>query len=155
MEKRTLIESAGLLEPLNAEAQNEYSEKSGLITHSVNRLMLSRNDLSELIGENNAQVMKDNHSNHTKFMISVFHHPNKAVFTETIIWVFRTYLNRGFSVRYWYVQLDCWLDVLNKHLSPESFRQIQPYYLWIKENIPVFVKLSDIETEGKKPKLNE
>ena len=123
----------------------EYLQKMTLLCAELNKLMLEREDLKEIVGPENLPLMQDNHTNHAKFMYSIFSQFNAEILVDTILWVFRAYRSRGFHSLYWSVQLNGWLTVLEKHMSTESFSVIQKYYSWMIINIPGFVLLSDGE----------
>lgn len=105
--------------------------------------MLDRSDLVHLIGENNMEMMKDNHANHVRFIASILKNYNAEVLMDTVLWVFRAYRSHGFSTSYWAAQLNAWIIIMKESLSSEAFREVYPLYKWMQIHIPVFVKLSD------------
>ncbi len=121
----------------------EFISKADAITIILNDGLSQRNDILKLIGEGNLDMMYDNHRNHIRFMISLFNDCNPAVFTETVLWVFRAYRSHGFKLTYWPAQLDTWMDTFNKELSRECFDQIYPFYDWLILNNPLFAFISD------------
>ena len=44
------------------------------------------------------------------------------VLVNTVLWVFRAYRAHGFNLTYWPAQLDTWVVLLEKHLSPSVGR---------------------------------
>lgn len=142
MNYRYLIQSAKNIPVANEKAVGEYNDKKDILIAEINNYMESRSDLYLLIGENNIDMMKDNHANHVRFIHSILKNPNAEVLTETVLWVFRAYRNHGFSGSYWAAQLNAWMDILKDKLSKESFEQIIPLYEWMQVNIPSFEKLS-------------
>jgi hypothetical protein len=149
MDKTYLINSALGIKKVPYEATKEYVEKGELLIGQVNELMINRPDLFMLIGENNRDMMKDNHSNHHRFMASVFEFPNAEVLVETILWVFRAYRSHGFQDTYWAAQINSWLAAIKKHLSVQAYEQISPYYIWIQINIPLFATISATDSNTK------
>lgn len=143
MDKNSLMESALKLKQVSVESAEEFMEKAEDMTSKMNKIMLSRTDLTDIIGEKNISMMQDNHANHARFLSSIFLHYNADVFIETILWVFRAYRSHGFTTNYWAAQLNNWIMIFKKELSPECFKEIYPYYDWMQINIPLFVKLSD------------
>ncbi len=143
MDKSILTASASKLNKVSAAALEEYLKKADLLVSKVNSLMIERQDIEKLIGEDNLTMMKDNHANHVRFMASIFKNPNPEVFIETVLWVFRAYRNHGFKTNYWAAQMNTWFLVLKESLSEESYQEIFPYYEWIQINIPLFVELSN------------
>ncbi len=144
MNEKYLIETAKQLDIISESAYQEYSSKADLLRERINSKMMSRPDIIELVGEKNIDMMKDNHSNHIRFMASIFKYHNPEILVDTIIWVFRAYRNRGFNENYWAAQINTWLGILNEVLSPQAYKEIATYYEWIQVNIPIFVKLSEI-----------
>ncbi len=143
MTKETLLESAESLKQPSALSAKEFEEKSEILSAEMNRLMGSRSDLVQLIGDGNTAMMGDNHRNHARFMSSVFQHFQPVVLVETVLWVYRAYRSHGFHLTYWPAQLDQWVELFKGHLSPEAFQEIYPFYHWMIVNQPAFVMESD------------
>lgn len=143
MDKKQLLETANQLKKVSEKTATEYNQKAEQITSKMNVLMQERKDLENLIGENNFEMMKDNNANHVRFIASILKNYNPTVLTDTILWVFRAYRSHGFMTNYWAAQLNSWIALLKKTLTPESYDEIYPYYEWILLNIPSFVTLSD------------
>ncbi len=136
--KEQLIESASEVIQPESGAALEYEIKILALIDGVNQLMLQRKDIVQLVGENNLEMMKNNHANHARFIASIMLNYDPEILVESILWVFRAYQSHGFSSNYWPAQLNVWLTVLENTLTPESFRQIQPLYQWMIVNIPMF-----------------
>jgi hypothetical protein len=143
MKKEDLFKSASTLKKPSPEAIAEFATKADAMTTHLNDRLSHRDDLIQLIGEGNLQMMFDNHNNHMRFMISLFNDYNPVVFTETVLWVFRAYRSHGFKLTYWPAQLDNWVDIFNKELSPECLNQVYPFYDWMIVNNPLFALISD------------
>lgn len=143
MTKDQLLESARQLKQPANTATEEYSSKRGQLVAEIDKIMLSRPDLVNLIGNDNQAMMQDNHQNHAQFMESMFTSFQPEVLVETVIWVFKAYRSHQFHSTYWSAQLNTWQQVLEKGLTPESYKEIQPFYHWMIVNIPVFSKLRD------------
>lgn len=143
MEKETLFKSASKLKQPSGEVIAEFTSKADAMTATLNDRFSRRNDIVQLIGEGNLDMMYDNHRNHVRFMISLFTDYNPVVFTETVLWVFRAYRSHGFKLTYWPAQLDNWVDIFKKELSQECFDQIYPFYDWMIVNNPLFALISD------------
>ncbi len=152
MDKKTLIESANRLNSVSLNSVKEYIEKSDLLVAEINRCMKSREDIVSLIGTDNIAMMKDNHSNHVRFIASILGNRNDEVLVETILWVFRAYRSHNFTTNYWASQLNAWIDIIKKELSPQAFSEIYPYYEWMQLNIPLFVYISDEKLDALKSK---
>jgi hypothetical protein len=139
MTKTNLLKSAEMLK----QPSHEFEEKRELLAAEMNLLMLSRNDLTLLVGEGNSSMMEDNHRNHARFMTSVFLDYQPQILVETVLWVFRAYRSHGFKLTYWPAQLDQWVELLKTHLTKETFKEIYPFYNWMIINQPAFVFESD------------
>jgi len=143
MKKEDLLQSASKLNQPSGDAIAEYASRADAMTSILNKRLSQRNDIEQLIGAGNLEMMYDNHRNHVRFMISLFHDYNPVVFTETVLWVFRAYRSHGFKLTYWPAQLDNWVDIFKNELSQDCFDQIYPFYDWMIVNNPLFTFLSD------------
>lgn len=143
MKRIDLIESAGKLVQVDEMFAKEYESKRDILVDLMNKKMVSRADIKEMVGELNIEMMKDNHANHARFMESIFTKHSPEVLVDTILWVFRAYQSRNFSSTYWAAQLNSWIDILKKELTSDCYVAIYPYYNWMQINIPNFVALCD------------
>lgn len=143
MDRNYLLETATQLKCVSAASAEEYFQKTEQLVAQMNTLMLGKADIESLVGKDNLDMMKDNHANHARFMLSVFKNFNPEVFVETVLWVFRAYRSHGFTTNYWATQLNTWIYLLKESLTSESYSEIYPYYEWIQINIPILVKVSD------------
>ena len=143
MDKNYLLETARAIKQVDPEIAEEYTQKSDKLISRINKSMLERPEIEKLVGVDNVNMMKDNHSNHVRFIASILKHDNPEVFVDTVLWVFRAYRSHGFTSNYWATQLNTWIEILKKDLTEESFNQIYPYYEWMQIHIPVFVKITD------------
>lgn len=152
MDKSYLIQSAGLLKSVSQPALLEYQMNTDKLLGLINQRMQQRKDIGSLIGENNLQMMFDNHANHVRFMTSMFKNFNANVLVETVLWVFGAYQSHGFHSKYWAAQLNTWIEVLKSELSPGTFNEIYPFYEWMQVNIPHFTLLSSNAINSNEPK---
>ncbi len=146
MNREDLILLADKITRPDSEASDEYSRNIDLMTAEMNRKMSNLPDLEELIGPDNLQSMIDNHSNHGRFMHSLFTNFKPEVLVDTVIWVMRAYQARGFHKKYWEVQLKTWTDIFKKHLSPHAYASISPVYYFILKNLNTFEFLANQES---------
>jgi hypothetical protein len=137
-----LIQSASALGPFDPAATDEYDQKQDIMIAKINTIMLQRPDIGEIVGVNNTDMMKDNHANHARFIVSIMRNFDPTVLTETILWVFRAYRSHGFSSLYWAAQLNAWMGILNDNMPKDSLPKIRELYSWMQVNIPVFEALS-------------
>ncbi len=148
MDKNELLTTAKLLEQVSIKTAEEYNQKSDLLISKINFMMLERPDIESLVGMDNINMMKDNHSNHVRFIASILRNNHPDVLVETVLWVFRAYRSHGFTTNYWAAQLNSWIIVLKEILSTDCYAEIYPYYEWMQVNIPIFVKVSNEELEA-------
>ena len=151
MDRSQRIETTGGLKSVSRESLEELSAKRESLVKRLNEVMLARPDIMNLVGEENLEMMKDNHANHSRFMESVFTNFNAEVLVDTVLWVFRAYRTRGFSSAYWAAQLNNWIVLYSQTLTKSCFTEIYPFYTWMQIHIPEFVKLSDEKLEGNFP----
>jgi hypothetical protein len=137
-----ILKAEALRQPSDLSAK-EFNEKGQFLAAEMNRLMLTRTDLDNLIGQGNITMMEDNHRNHARFMSSVFICFQPDVLVETVLWVYRAYRAHGFHLTYWPAQLDQWVELLKVQLSPETFQEIYPFYHWMIIHQSAFVNESD------------
>jgi hypothetical protein len=148
MEKSTLVKSADKLSKVSEASIKEYVDKMELLAAKMNEAMLKREDILELIsGEKNITMMKDNHCNHLRFIASILETPDSETLVDTVLWVFRAYMSRGFSSNYWAAQINTWIYLLKENLSEKAYTEILGIYNWIGVNIPNFAIASDEKLE--------
>ena len=143
MNKEELLRTAALIPQATQSDLAEHAAQRDEMVAKLNTIMLDRPDITELVGENNLALMQDNHANHARFVESYLQNPNPEMLVETVLWVFRSYRSRGFQPSYWSAQLNNWVELLKKELSPEGLKPVYPLYHWMIVNLPVFTLLSD------------
>jgi hypothetical protein len=148
MDKSHLLKTAEQLQQVSAQSANEFSSNRDHLVDIMNQKMLARPDLMAMVGEGNVDMMKDNHANHARFLESIFRQHQPEVLVDTVLWVFRAYRSRNFASTYWAAQLNTWIEIYRKELSPECFNEIYPYYNWMQINIPIFNKLAENELDA-------
>ena len=122
-----------------------------MLAAKMNEIMLKREDIFELIGgKKNIEMMKDNHNNHLRFVASILETPDSETLVDTVLWVFRAYMSRGFSSNYWAAQINTWIQILKENVSAKSFSEILSIYNWFSVNIPHFTIAADDELEKSK-----
>jgi hypothetical protein len=143
MNRGELIKTASALNQVSTKSAAEFGAKRESLVVLMNQKMESRPDLIEMVGAGNVEMMKDNHANHARFLESIFTQHSPEVLVDTVLWVFRAYRSRNFSSTYWAAQLNAWIEIYKKELSPECFQEIYPYYNWMQINIPSFNQLAE------------
>ncbi|MGV8981889.1 hypothetical protein [Clostridium sp.] len=151
MEKSTLLKSADKLPKVSDDSIKEYVDKMDLLAAKMNDEMLKRQDILELIGgEKNVELMKDNHNNHLRFIASILQTPDPETLVDSVLWVFRAYMSRGFNSNYWSAQINTWIQLLKENVSEKTFSEIISIYNWISVNIPNFTISADEKLEKSK-----
>ena len=148
MDRNDLIRTAERLNQVSAKSAAEFSSKMDTLVAMMNQKMENRPDLLEMVGVGNVEMMKDNHANHARFLESIFYQHSPEILTDTVLWVFRAYRSRNFSSTYWAAQLNTWIEIYKKELTPECFQEIYPYYNWMQINIPTFNRLAEDELDA-------
>ena len=100
----------------------------GALIADVNRQMERRPDLDRLIGPGNRDRMRNNHKNHLEYVTSLCAQATLKGLDDTLRWVYRAYLRRGFTPAYFPVELDCWARAYSAHLPPEAADELQVLY---------------------------
>lgn len=148
MDRNYLVKSAERLKQVSERSAVEFGSKKDNLVALMNKIMETRPDLLDMVGAGNVEMMKDNHANHARFLESIFNQHSPEILTDTVLWVFRAYRSRNFSSTYWAAQLNTWIEIYRKELSPECFQEIYPYYNWMQINIPIFNKLAEDELDA-------
>jgi hypothetical protein len=143
MTKSDLLKTAQEINQVSKELADEFSSKRDMLVELMNSKMLKRLDIKEMVGENNLDMMKDNHANHARFLESIFISYSPEVLVDTVLWVFRAYRSRNFSSTYWAAQLNSWLEIYKENLSDKCYKSVYPYYEWMQINIPSFNILAE------------
>lgn len=145
MNKNQLVESAKGLVAQQTSISGALERKLETCAAELTASLKSRPDLEDLIGPGNMSTMEMNHVNHFRYMNTVAALYDPKSFVETVLWVFRTYRARGFSVRYWEVMLPEAMKILRQQLGDAHYSELGPYYEWLHANIQTFARLSETE----------
>jgi len=143
--KEVLLRTARTLKQPGDASIKEFGAQWETLAARGTQIFRMRPDVDRLIGRGNEPMAEDNNRNFPRFMASLFLAYQPEVFVDTVLWVFRTYRAHGFHTDFWTVNLNLWVDLLKKELSPETFIDIQPFYNWLMVNVPLFVTLTDLE----------
>ena len=139
-EKSMLVKSAGQIAKVSEDSIKEFIDKMDLLAWKMNAFLVEREDILELIGEKeDIAMIKDNYKNHIQFMASILQTPNPETLVDTVLWVFRTYIGKGYSSNYFSCQIDTWRMNLKENVSKKAFSEIFSIYDWFNVNIPYFV----------------
>ncbi len=131
---------------LEATKDNEiklYQKYLLRLKEKVDQKLLKRSDLNILIGSNNKDIMTTNHLNHAYFISSILVIKSAITFVNTIIWAYKSYMARGFTHRYFYYELQAWLESI-KEFDLEM-PNIKKLYRFLIKKHNVFISLSIID----------
>lgn len=145
MDKNKLIESAKVLVTRKTSISGPLEGKLEFCAAELTASLKTRPDLEDLIGAGNMIFMEMNHISHFRYMNSFAALFDPKSFVETVLWVFRTYRARGFSVQYWEVMLPEAMTILRQQLGDAHYQELGPYYEWLHANIETFACLSKTE----------
>jgi len=148
MDRTTLINSANNITKCSESAATEYIKMQDLMVARMNQIMEERADILELVGENNISMMRDNHSNHSRFIGAVLTNFDAEVLVDTILWVFKAYRSHQFNDNYWAAQLNNWISVIKESLNEKSYNDVYPIYEWMQINIPIFSIVAHSESNN-------
>jgi len=81
--------------------------------------------------------MYDNHRHHALFMANVFESNDFNLLATVLPWVYRTYVNQGFSYDYFPVELQAWQQAIQHHLTAADAAPILRVYDWMLSAHPV------------------
>jgi len=156
MENSALVKSADKIGKVSEASLKEYVDKMEILAASINEVMLKKVDILELIGgEENILRMKENHGNHLQFIAAILQTPHSKTLVDTLLWVFRVFMIRGFTSNYWEVQINTFTQHLKENLSEKAFFEISSIYNWIYINIPNFAMAANENWEDSKRIANE
>lgn len=109
-----------LIKQVEPDAVLRYGIGWALMTHDVDNAIANRKDLKALLGDNSLEVMRVNHACHVSFMRSIFDLRSVPCFVGVVAWVYRSYIARGFSPRYFPIELRAWQQAIDKYVTPRT-----------------------------------
>jgi len=75
-------------------------------------------------------------------MYNSFQLNDSKLFINTIIWVYKTYNEQGFSYDYFPVELNEWISAIKKYMSNENKDSIIKVYKWMLKHHKTFIQKS-------------
>ncbi len=142
MSQEQLHADAATLIQADSTAAHAYGAQRNLLAEQITATLSKRDDLEHLIGPDNREMMENNHRNHAEYIHSILLCYDPQDFVTTILWVYRSYQAHGFSLSYWPVQINAWLNLLQNTFDETIFEQIAPFYRWILTHQDDFAILS-------------
>ena len=143
MTRDRLLETARALPASAPGVLADYEANRGALVAAVDRALLARPDLDDLIGPGNRALMQDNHRNHAEFIAALLLRCDPQVLTDSVLWVFRTYRARGFRPAYWPVELAAWVSAGEVLLAADTRAALAPLYTWLRDHCRDFTALTD------------
>ncbi len=93
--------------------------------------------------------MHSNHACHINFLQSVFRLQSAKCLVEIVIWVYRSYIRRGFSPDYFPVELSAWKRGVSQYLENRAeINSILAFYDGMIDSHEHFLALSKTEENG-------
>lgn len=114
-----LLKEAGFIFDYPEEVSVEYIKHSKSMLEYVNNLMIEDSNISDLIGNNPISLINNNHENHIQFMKNVIKYKQKELFVYTLPWVYRAYYSRGVKFAYFELELNSWINAIEKFVEEE------------------------------------
>ena len=143
MNKEVLISKATQITPPSPLTSNKLKESAETMAQELTLVMAEKKNLESLIGEGNYLMMVNNHKNHFDYICSLTSLYDPLSFVETVLWVFRTYIGRGFSPAYWQEMLQEAKIILRSHLPDEQYKEAIAIYNLLHDNLTEFIILSE------------
>lgn len=129
-----LINSLKDIHAVSLDAAIAYEKAKDRLVDYVNKELETNPKVLDLIGGNPFSIMRNNHSNHSTFLTTVFKIGSYELLARTIPWVYRAYRARGFSYDYFPVELTAWKSGIEKCLDSVYSAQIIEIYVWMINN---------------------
>ena len=147
----SLCKLATVLSRLPPAAAGDYLAAVDLLRQAVDAALQARPDLPALIGTEGTdgiEAMDANHVNHARFMTSVFAQRDAAPLIDTMIYIYSSYISRGFSPNYFHIELECWAEAVTAHVPLGSAGAIGDVYRTMIDCYPALVSQAAQEPEG-------
>lgn len=138
-----LEKNVGPLFPVPAEAAEEYFSKIPELASMVDSAVFYRNDVNQIVGSCPVDVLAANHRNHARFMTVVFKLGLPRMLSAVVPWAYRVYMNHGVSERYFYEEMQAWIQALDSSLSAESARPLKDVYTCMLQQHQEMLRLAD------------
>ena len=128
--------------PIPKNCANAYGDSMSQMIVDVDHAMMQHPRISEFLGGCPINVMRRNHSNHARFMHTVFALNSPQMLANALPWVYRAYTARGFSYAYFPAELSEWQQAVQKHLDPNAAGPILDIYRSMKSHHDRIIELS-------------
>jgi len=143
MQNRLIEDFLRVLQTIDHKEQDIYATHLLTLKVKVDDKLLQKSDLTILIGANAINTMLTNHLNHALFMRSIFELKSAKTLVETIIWVYKTYMARGFTHRYFFYELLAWIESIEE--LNLAIPHIKTLYQLMVDKHELFISLAHID----------
>jgi MerR family transcriptional regulator, light-induced transcriptional regulator len=147
MARNPILESLDAVPKSGAGAATAYNSAKAVLTARVDRELADDPAKRGLIGDNPLRMMFANHRNHAQFIATVLQIGCYELMPKTIPWVYRAYLNQGFSTEYFQVELRAWQDAIQAELAAEHAAEVLPIYRWMAEHHDAWITLAQLRAD--------
>lgn len=135
MRQRELMRAAAALKPPGESSLREFSAVREKVGEQLALRLRRRPDLGRLIGGDNRRLMEHNIVNMLRFMEGLFTRHDAGLFVATAAWSIQAQNAQGFRPEYWSLHLGMLIDILQETLSPRSFVETRPFFLFLMRNL--------------------
>ncbi len=141
--KISVLDSALHLPVISMTSANEYHANIEKMADLVDAELSKNAGIGELIGYNSLSLMYDNHRYHVRCMSTIFRFNAYELLAPVIVWLYRSYHLRGFSYKYFPVELRSWQRAISDTLTPAAATEINQIYQWMMDHHDSFISLAD------------
>ncbi len=134
MIKNILASNYDLTNISSAAAEAYMRSTDQLLTQVANQL-LAHPQSKALIGGNPQEVMKDLHQKHAISMATALKINSYELLEKTVLWMYRTYLARGFRSDYFSTELLAWQQAIKQSFdNPDHANELLAIYQWLLDH---------------------
>ncbi len=142
-----------VLQQIDDQTAQAYENQIPLLIAFVNEHMVKREDITDFIGHNPLDVLHGDHRHHADFIASQLRLKSAETLVKTIIWVYQSYISRGFSPSYFPIDTRLWLAAVQRCIPAPHHEPITRLYQHILESHRDFLVLSQVPTVA--PEIDE
>ena len=139
---KQFIADAETHQPIPKQLTDAYISSMADMTAYVDNVLSSKDEISAIVGNNPLQIMFDNHRHHVHFMGTVFSTGNFELLARIAPWVYRAYAGHGFSYDYFPLELNAWIEAINRFIDNEPTEPVIAVYEWLIRNHETLITLS-------------
>jgi len=126
-----IISSTSSIENISTESVKAYEKTKEILIRDVNNAVLQHPNIDILLGGNPPELIENNHLQHAGFMLEVMILNDFELLARTLPWVYRTYHNQGIDFDYFKIELQAWINAIEKELSSNQAAPIVALYDWM------------------------